>query len=64
MLIAYDSVLAPASNHGIASTPADGSSRGKVTAASPSRRVAAIRSATGFTVTKAVGAEPRSRPRL
>ena len=50
MFTAYDNVLAPATSHGIASTPAAGSPRSSSTAAIPSRRVAATRSANGLTV--------------
>ncbi len=50
MLIAYDSVLAPASSHGIASTPVAGSPR-SVIAANPSRRTAVTRSGMAVTIT-------------
>src|ERR1700761_7919051 len=55
MLMAYDSVLAPASSHGIASTPEAGSSRGNVTAATPSRRAGGSRAGSGLTVAETGG---------
>ena len=64
MLVAYDNVFAPSSCQGARAERSTEKPRSRVITDNPDSRTCLTRSATGPTITKAVGLSPLSRPRV